>query len=318
MDEQNTDKTQCLIIGSGPAGYTAAIYAARADLKPVLYQGLQPGGQLTETTEVDNFPGYPEGTNGPQMMEDFKLQAERFEADVRWGIITEIDLSKRPFTAKADDGKTIVADTVIIATGASARWLGMPSEAEYNGYGVSACATCDGYFYKGKDVVVVGGGDTAAEEATYLAKLCRKVYLIHRRDELRASKAMQNRVFNTPNIEMVWDSVPKEILGETEGFAKKVTAVDVENVKTGEIRKIDIDGFFVAIGHKPNSDLFKGQLEMNDVGYLNTKPDSTATNVDGVFAAGDIQDSVFRQAITAAGTGAMAAIEAERFLAAQE
>jgi thioredoxin reductase (NADPH) len=318
MTEQNIDKTQCLIIGSGPAGYTAAIYAARADLKPVLYQGLQPGGQLTETTEVDNFPGYPKGTKGPDMMEEMKVQAERFEADIRWGIITEVDFSKRPFTAKADDGKTIVADTVIIATGASARWLGMPSEAEYNGYGVSACATCDGYFYKGKDVVVVGGGDPAAEEATYLAKLCRKVYLIHRRDELRASKAMQNRVFNTPNIEMVWDSVPKEILGETEGFAKKVTAVDVENVKTGEIRKIDIDGFFVAIGHKPNSDLFKGQLEMNDVGYLNTKPDSTATNVDGVFAAGDIQDSVFRQAITAAGTGAMAAIEAERFLAAQE
>ena len=318
MAEQNIDKTQCLIIGSGPAGYTAAIYAARADLKPVLYQGLQPGGQLTETTEVDNFPGYPKGTNGPEMMEEMKVQAERFEADIRWGIITEVDFSKRPFTAKADDGKTIVADTVIIATGASARWLGMPSEAEYNGYGVSACATCDGYFYKGKDVVVVGGGDTAAEEATYLAKLCRKVYLIHRRDELRASKAMQNRVFNTPNIEMVWDSIPKEILGETEGFAKKVTAVDVENVKTGELRKIDIDGFFVAIGHKPNSDLFKGQLNMNDVGYLNTKPDSTATNVDGVFAAGDIQDSVFRQAITAAGTGAMAAIEAERFLAAQE
>ncbi len=318
MAEQNIDKTQCLIIGSGPAGYTAAIYAARADLKPVLYQGLQPGGQLTETTEVDNFPGYPKGTNGPEMMEEMKVQAERFEADIRWGIITEVDFSKRPFTAKADDGKTIVADTVIIATGASARWLGMPSEAEYNGYGVSACATCDGYFYKGKDVVVVGGGDTAAEEATYLAKLCRKVYLIHRRDELRASKAMQNRVFNTPNIEMVWDSVPKEIFGETEGFAKKVTAVDVENVKTGELRKIDIDGFFVAIGHKPNSDLFKGQLNMNDVGYLNTKPDSTATNVDGVFAAGDIQDAVFRQAITAAGTGAMAAIEAERFLAAQE
>jgi len=317
MTEQNIDKTQCLIIGSGPAGYTAAIYSSRADLHPILYQGLQPGGQLTETTEVENFPGYPEGTNGPQMMEDFKLQAERFEADIRWGIITEIDLSKRPFTAKADDGKTIIADTIIIATGASARWLGMPSEAEYNGYGVSACATCDGYFYKGKDVVVVGGGDTAAEEATYLAKLCRKVYLIHRRDELRASKAMQNRVFNTPNIEMVWNSVPKEILGETEGFAKRVTAVNVENVKTGEIRRIDIDGFFVAIGHKPNSDLFKGQLEMNDVGYINTKPDSTATNIEGVFAAGDIQDHVFRQAITAAGTGAMAAIEAERFLITQ-
>jgi thioredoxin reductase (NADPH) len=318
MAEQNTDKTQCLIIGSGPAGYTAAIYASRADLHPILYQGLQPGGQLTETTEVENFPGYPEGTNGPQMMEEFKLQAERFEADIRWGIITEVDLSKRPFTAKADDGKTIVADTVIIATGASARWLGLPSEAEYNGYGVSACATCDGYFYKGKDVAVVGGGDTAAEEATYLAKLCRKVYLIHRRDELRASKAMQHRVLNTPNIEMVWDSVPKEIFGETEGFAKKVTGVIVQNVKTGEEKKIFLDGFFVAIGHKPNSDLFKGQLEMNDVGYLITKPDSTATSVEGVFAAGDIQDHVFRQAITAAGTGAMAAIEAERFLAAQE
>jgi thioredoxin reductase (NADPH) len=317
MTEQNTDKTQCLIIGSGPAGYTAAIYASRADLNPILYQGLQPGGQLTETTEVENFPGYPEGTNGPQMMEEFKLQAERFKADIRWGIITEVDLSKRPFTAKADDGKTIVADTVIIATGASARWLGLPSEAEYNGYGVSACATCDGYFYKGKDVAVVGGGDTAAEEATYLAKLCRKVYLIHRRDELRASKAMQHRVLNTPNIEMVWDSVPKEIFGETEGFAKKVTGVIVQNVKTGEEKKIFLDGFFVAIGHKPNSDLFKGQLEMNDVGYLITKPDSTATSVEGVFAAGDIQDHVFRQAITAAGTGAMAAIEAERFLAAQ-
>ncbi len=318
MAEQNTDKTQCLIIGSGPAGYTAAIYASRADLHPILYQGLQPGGQLTETTEVENFPGYPEGTNGPQMMEEFKLQAERFEADVRWGIITEVDLSKRPFTAKADDGKTIIADTVIIATGASARWLGLPSEAEYNGYGVSACATCDGYFYKGKDVAVVGGGDTAAEEATYLAKLCRKVYLIHRRDELRASKAMQHRVLSTPNIEMVWDSVPKEIFGETEGFAKRVTGVIVENVKTKEERKIFLDGFFVAIGHKPNSDLFRGQLEMNDVGYLITKPDSTATSVEGVFAAGDIQDPVFRQAITAAGTGAMAAIEAERFLAAQE
>ncbi len=317
MAEQNIDKTQCLIIGSGPAGYTAAIYASRADLHPILYQGLQPGGQLTETTEVENFPGYPEGTNGPQMMEEFKLQAERFEADIRWGIITEVDFSKRPFTAKADDGKTIIADTVIIATGASARWLGLPSEAEYNGYGVSACATCDGYFYKGKDVAVVGGGDTAAEEATYLAKLCRKVYLIHRRDELRASKAMQRRVLNTPNIEMVWDSVPKEIFGETEGFAKKVTGVVVQNVKTGEEKKIFLDGFFVAIGHKPNSDLFKGQLEMNDVGYLITKPDSTATSVEGVFAAGDIQDHVFRQAITAAGTGAMAAIEAERFLAAQ-
>lgn len=315
---ENVEKTQCLIIGSGPAGYTAAIYAARADLKPMMYQGLQPGGQLTTTTEIDNFPGYPDGAQGPEMMEDFKKQAERFETDVRWGMITEIDLSKRPFTAKADDGKTIIADTVIIATGATARWLGMPSESEYNGYGVSACATCDGFFYKEKDVAVVGGGDTAAEEATYLAKLCNKVYLVHRRDELRASKAMQNRVMNTPNLELVWDHVPKEIIGETEGFAKKVTGVIVTNVKTGEEKTLNIDGFFVAIGHKPNTELFKEQLEMNDVGYLITKPDSTATNIEGVFAAGDVQDHVFRQAVTAAGTGCMAAIEAERFLGSQE
>ncbi len=318
MSEKSVDKTQCLIIGSGPAGYTAAIYAARADLKPILYQGLQPGGQLTTTTEVENFPGYPNGTQGPEMMEDFKKQAERFETDVRWGLITKIDLSKRPFIAKADDGKTIQAETVIISTGATAKWLGLPSESEYNGYGVSACATCDGYFYRGKVVAVLGGGDTAAEEATYLAKLCSKVYLIHRRDELRASKAMQHRVMNTPNIEPVWNHVPKEIIGETEGFAKKVTGVIVKNVKTGEEKTIAIDGFFVAIGHKPNTELFKDQLEMNEVGYLVTKPDSTATNVPGVFAAGDVQDHVFRQAVTAAGTGCMAAIEAERFLAAQE
>ncbi|MCD4790450.1 MAG: thioredoxin-disulfide reductase [Bacteroidales bacterium] len=318
MSEENIDKTQCLIIGSGPAGYTAAIYAARADLKPILYQGLQPGGQLTETTDVENFPGYPEGTNGPEMMEEFKKQAEKFEADIRWGIINEVNLSKRPFTAKTDDGKIIIADTIIIATGASARWLGLPSEAEYNGYGVSACATCDGYFYKGKDVAIVGGGDTAAEEATYLSKLCRKVYLIHRRNELRASKAMQNKVLNTSNIEVVWDHIPKEIIGETEGFAKKVTGVILTNVKTGEEKKIDIDGFFVAIGHKPNSDMFKDYLEMNKVGYIKTKPDSTATNIEGVFAAGDVQDHVFRQAVTAAGTGCMAAIEAERFLGSYE
>jgi len=233
-------------------------------------------------------------------------------------LITEIDLSKRPFIAKADDGKIIEAETVIIATGATAKWLGLPSESEYNGYGVSACATCDGFFYKEKVVAVVGGGDTAAEEASYLANLCEKVYLIHRRDELRASKAMQKRVMNTPNIETVWDHVPKEIIGETEGFAKKVTGVIVQNVKTGEEKTLDIDGFFVAIGHKPNTDLYTGQLEMDDVGYLVTKPDSTATNVEGVFAAGDVQDHVFRQAITAAGTGCMAAIEVERFIATQE
>lgn len=318
MSEENIDKTQCLIIGSGPAGYTAAIYAARADLKPILYQGLQPGGQLTETTDVENFPGYPEGTNGPEMMEEFKKQAEKFEADIRWGIINEVDFSKRPFTAKTDDGKIIIADTIIIATGASARWLGLPSEAEYNGYGVSACATCDGYFYKEKDVAIVGGGDTAAEEATYLSKLCRKVYLIHRRNELRASKAMQNKVLNTSNIEVVWDHIPKEISGETEGFAKKVTGVILTNVKTGEEKRIDIDGFFVAIGHKPNSDMFKDYIEMNEVGYIKTKPDSTATNIEGVFAAGDVQDHVFRQAVTAAGTGCMAAIEADRFLGSYE
>lgn len=315
---ENIEKTECLIIGSGPAGYTAAIYAARADLKPMMYQGLQPGGQLTTTTEIENFPGYPEGTDGPKMMQDLQAQAERFETDVRWGMITEIDLSNRPFIAKADDGKTIEAETVIIATGATAKYIGLPSESEYNGYGVSACATCDGYFYKGKDVVVVGGGDTAAEEATYLAKLCNKVYLVHRRDELRASKAMQKRVMNTPNLEVVWNHVPKEITGETEGFAKKVTGVTLTNVLNGEEKKLAIDGFFVAIGHKPNTDLFNGQLKMDETGYLITKPDSTATNIEGVFACGDVQDKVYRQAVTAAGTGCMAALEAERYLAAQE
>jgi len=315
---ENIEKVECLIIGSGPAGYTAAIYAARAELKPVMYQGMQPGGQLTITTEVENFPGYPEGADGPAMMEDMKKQAERFGTDIRWGEIVETDFSNRPFKVKADDGKEILADTVIISTGASARWLGMPSEQEYNGYGVSACATCDGYFYRGKTVAVVGGGDTAAEEASYLAKLCKKVYLIHRRDELRASKAMQKRVLKTENIEMVWDSVPKEIIGKQEGFSKAVTGVIVDNVKTGEQKTIDIDGFFVAIGHTPNSAMFKGQLEMDKTGYLITGSDSTATNVEGVFAAGDIQDKTYRQAVTAAGTGCMAALEAERFLADQD
>ncbi|MDT8392898.1 MAG: thioredoxin-disulfide reductase [Bacteroidales bacterium] len=311
---ENTEKTKCLIIGSGPAGYTAAIYAARADLKPMMYQGLQPGGQLTTTTEVENFPGYPDGTQGPEMMEDFKKQAERFETDVRWGMITAIDLSKRPFIAKADDGKVIEAHSVIIATGATAKWLGLESEAEYNGYGVSACATCDGFFYKGKDVAIVGGGDTAAEEATYLAKLCNKVYMIHRRDELRASKAMQKKVFDTANIEMVWNHVPVEVVGETEGFAKKVTGVVVQDVESGAKKTLNVEGFFVAIGHKPNTDIFAGQLEMNDQGYIKTAPDSTKTTIEGVFAAGDVQDHVYRQAVTAAGTGCMAAIEAERWL----
>lgn len=312
------EKVKCLIIGSGPAGYTAAIYAARADLHPVMYQGMQPGGQLTITTEVENYPGYPDGVQGPAMMEDMKKQAERFHTDIRWGEIVEVDLSKRPFKAKADDGKEILAETVIISTGATAKWLGLPSEQVYNGYGVSACATCDGYFYKDKVVAVVGGGDTAAEEASYLAKLCKKVYLIHRRDELRASKAMQKRLFKIPNVEMVWNHQPLEIIGKQEGFSKAVTGVVVKNVITGEEQTLAIDGFFVAIGHKPNSDLFKGQLDMDESGYLITASDSTATKIPGVFAAGDIQDKVYRQAVTAAGTGCMAALEAERFLADQD
>jgi len=304
------EKVECLIIGSGPAGYTAAIYAARAELKPVLYTGLQPGGQLTITTEVENFPGYPEGVQGPEMMEQFKQQAERFNVDIRWSMITEADFSNRPFKVKADDGKEIEAETVIIATGASARWLGLESEQKYNGFGVSACATCDGYFYRGMDVAVVGGGDTAAEEASYLAKLCKKVYLIHRRDELRASKAMQKRVLEIPNIEMVWDTVPLEITGDD----KVVTGVTVKNVKSNEEKSIAIDGFFVAIGHTPNTQIFAGQIEMDDNGYIITKPDSTYTNIEGVFACGDAQDHVYRQAVTAAGSGCMAAIEAERLL----
>ena len=304
------DDSVVVIIGSGPAGYTAAIYAARADLKPVMYQGLQPGGQLTITTEVENFPGYPKGITGPQMMEEFKEQAARFGTDVRFGVVTHVDFSHRPFTAQADDGKTITADTVIVATGASAKWLGLESEKKFMGQGVSGCATCDGFFYRGQDVAIVGGGDTAAEEATYLAKLCKKVYMIHRRNELRASKAMQHKVFNTANIEMVWDSVPEEVLGDTSG----VTGLRIRNVKTGESRDLKVMGFFVAIGHKPNTEIFHGQLELTDQGYVKTIPGTTKTNVEGVFACGDVQDHYYRQAVTAAGTGCMAAIEAERFL----
>ena len=307
---ENIEKTRCLIIGSGPAGYTAAIYAARADLHPVMYQGMQPGGQLTITTEVDNFPGYPEGVEGPKMMEDLKNQAERFQTDVRWGVVTSVDFSSRPYIVKADDGKILAAETVIIATGASAKWLGLESEKKLMGQGVSGCATCDGFFYRGQDVAIVGGGDTAAEEATYLAKLCRKVYMIHRRSELRASKAMQHKVLNTANIEMVWDSVPEEVLGDDSG----VCGVRVRNMKTGESRDIDVMGFFVAIGHKPNTEIFKGQVEMDEMEYVKTKPGTTQTSVEGVFACGDVQDHYYRQAITAAGTGCMAAIEAERFL----
>jgi thioredoxin reductase (NADPH) len=307
---ENIEKTRCLIIGSGPAGYTAAIYAARADLKPIMYEGMQPGGQLTITTEVDNFPGYPEGVEGPKMMEDLKKQAQRFETDVRWGVVTSVDFSSRPYIVKADDGKVLAAETVIIATGATAKWLGLESEKRLMGQGVSGCATCDGFFYRGQDVAIVGGGDTAAEEATYLAKLCRKVYMIHRRSELRASKAMQHKVLNTSNIEMVWDSFPEEVLGDDSG----VVGVRVRNVKTGEARDIDVMGFFVAIGHKPNTEIFKGQVELDDMEYVKTAPGTTQTSVEGVFACGDVQDHYYRQAITAAGTGCMAAIEAERFL----
>ncbi len=309
---ENIEKIRCLIIGSGPAGYTAAIYAARADLKPVIYQGMQPGGQLTITTEVDNFPGYPEGVQGPVMMEELKKQAERFGTQVRFGMVTEVDFSNRPFTVKADDGKTVIAETVIIATGASAKWLGLESEKKFMGQGVSGCATCDGFFYRGQDVSIVGGGDTAAEEATYLAKLCKKVYMIHRRDELRASKAMQRKVFDTPNIEMIWNSIPEEVLGDQTG----VTGLRVRNLNTGEARELSITGFFVAIGHKPNTEIFKGKIELDEMDYIKTIPGSTRTSVEGVFAAGDVQDHYYRQAITAAGTGCMAAIEAERFLGA--
>lgn len=313
MSEQ-IEKVKCLIIGSGPAGYTAAIYAARADMKPLMYTGLEMGGQLTTTTDVENYPGYPKGVNGPKMMDDFKEQAERMGAEIRFGIATSVDFSSSPHKVIIDETKTIHADTVIIATGASAKWLGLASEQRHrlNGSGVTACAVCDGAFYRGQEVALVGGGDTAAEEATYLAKLCKKVYMIVRRTELRASKAMQHRVLNTPNIEMVWDSETVEVLGDT-----AVNGVLIKNVKTLEQRTLNVTGFFVAIGHKPNSDIFKKYLDMDDVGYIKTIPGTSRTNVEGVFACGDVQDKVYRQAVTAAGTGCMAALDAERYLAAK-
>ena len=311
--EKEIEKVETLIIGSGPAGYSAAIYAARADMKPVVIQGLQPGGQLTTTTDVDNYPGYKDGITGPEMMEDFKAQAERFGTDTRWGMVTKVDLSERPFKIEVDEKQTILAETVIIATGASAKWLGMDDEIRLNGYGVSACATCDGFFYKGKEVVVVGAGDTAAEEATYLAKMCTKVTILVRRDEMRASKAMQHRVFNTPNLEVLFNHETKSINGEPGPVGvESVTAI---NNITKEETVIPASGFFVAIGHKPNSDLFKGQLEMDDAGYLLIEAGTSKTKIPGVFAAGDIADHVYRQAVTSAGTGCMAALDAERFLA---
>ncbi len=308
------ETTKCLIIGGGPAGYTAGIYASRADLKPILIEGPQPGGQLTITTEVENFPGYPKGMSGPAIMDDIREQSLRCGTDMRSGMVTEVDFSKRPFRCVVDDTQEIMAETVIIATGATARWLGLESEKTYRGFGVSACATCDGNFFRGKDVAVIGGGDTALEEATYLAKLCNKVYLVHRRDEFRASKAMQQRVFNTANIQVVWDSIPAEIVGEKRGFMKAVTGLSVTDKNSGALHTLAVDGVFVAIGHTPVTELFKGQIELDAQGYIVTRPDSTATSVDGVFAAGDVQDPQFRQAITAAASGCKAAIEAERFL----
>ncbi|NBY29525.1 MAG: thioredoxin-disulfide reductase [Sphingobacteriia bacterium] len=301
-----------LIIGSGPAGYTAAIYAARAGLNPLLYQGLQPGGQLTITTEVENYPGYSAGVQGPQMMEDFRQQALRMGTEIRYGIVTKVDLNDHPKRITVDGQVELTADAVIIATGASAKWLGLPSEQRLNGHGVSACAVCDGFFFRGQDVAVVGGGDTAAEEATYLAKICKSVHLIVRRDELRASKAMQERVFRTPNLTVHWNSETDEILG-----AEQVEGVRLRNTVDGSLREIAVQGFFVAIGHTPNTSLFQGQLDMDETGYLLTVPGSTRTKIEGVFAAGDAQDKIYRQAVTAAGTGCMAALDAERWLAAR-
>jgi thioredoxin reductase (NADPH) len=308
----NVEKVKCLIIGSGPAGYTAAIYAARANLSPVMYEGLQPGGQLTTTTEVENYPGYPEGVTGPVMMEDLKKQAQRFGTDVRWGMATKADFSGEIHKIWIDDSKIIEAETVVIATGATAKYLGLPDETKYAGGGVSACATCDGFFYRGKDVAVVGGGDTAAEEAMYLAGLCRKVYLIVRRNELRASKVMADRTLKTPNIEILWKHQTKNLFGD--GVVEGATLVKNSGEEGEEEVKIKIDGFFLAIGHTPNSDIFKDYLETDEVGYIKTIPGTSKTKVQGVFACGDVQDSHYRQAVTAAGSGCMAAIDAERYL----
>lgn len=311
---ETTEHIECLIVGSGPAGYTAAIYAARADMKPVMYAGMQPGGQLTITTDVENYPGFPDGVMGPEMMEMFRKQAERFGTDIRYGMITKVDFTgKPPYRLQVDEKHDILAETVIIATGASAKWLGIPSETKLNGRGVSACAVCDGFFFRGKDVAIVGAGDTACEEASYLAKICSKVYMLVRRDEFRASKPMQQRVLNTPNIEVLFDTETDEILGED-----KVTGVRVKNRKTGDTREIDIQGFFVAIGHQPNTEVFKPFITMDETGYIQTIPGTSKTNIEGVFACGDAQDKVYRQAVTAAGSGCMAALDAERYMAAKQ
>ena len=303
--------TRCLIIGSGPAGYTAGIYTGRADLHPVLYEGMQSGGQLTITTEIENFPGYPEGVSGTALMDDLRRQAQRFGVEIRPGAIAHIDCSQRPFRCTDDKDETITADTVIVATGASARWLGLDSEKQLYGQGVSACATCDGYFYKNQDVAVVGGGDTACEEAAYLATLCRKVYLIHRRDSLRASKAMQHRVLTNPKIEVIWNATTEQICGDD---LDGVTGADLRDVKTGELRHIDVAGFFVAIGHTPTTAFLEGQLELDEQGYIRVNRPGSATSVEGIFAAGDVCDPNYRQACVAAGSGCIAAMDAERFL----
>jgi thioredoxin reductase (NADPH) len=309
MENTAVEKVSCFIIGSGPAGYTAAIYAARANMKPLLYQGIQPGGQLTITTEVENYPGYPDGIQGPEMMEHFEKQAKRMGTDIRYGLATKVDFSTRPLRVEIDEEKWIEADAVIISTGASAKWLGIESEQRLNGNGVSACAVCDGFFFKGKEAAIVGAGDTAAEEALYLSKICSTVHMIVRKGEMRASKIMQDRVLATANIKMYWNSETDEILGD-----KKVEAVRILNNKTNEKTEISVSAFFVAIGHKPNSDIFKGWLDMDDAGYLLTTPGTSKTNIEGVFASGDVQDKIYRQAVTAAGSGCMAALDAERYL----
>ncbi|WP_343690540.1 thioredoxin-disulfide reductase [Chitinophaga sp.] len=310
---QQQEHVHLLIIGSGPAGYTAAIYSARANLKPVLYQGIQPGGQLTITTEVENYPGYPEGIQGPEMMVDFEKQATRMGADIRYGLATSVDFSSQPYKITIDESKVITADAVIIATGASAKWLGLPSEQRLNGSGVSACAVCDGFFFRGKEVAIVGAGDTAAEEALYLSKMCSNVHMIVRRHEMRASKIMQDRVLKTSNIMVYWNSETQEVLGEN-----KVEAVKLLNTAKNEEQTIPVSAFFVAIGHQPNSDIFKDYLELDEQGYIKTVPGSSRTNVEGVFACGDVQDKIYRQAVTAAGSGCMAALDAERYLSAKE
>lgn len=313
MDTIAKEKIHCLIIGSGPAGYTAAIYAARANLKPVLYQGIQPGGQLTITTEVENYPGYPDGVQGPDMMVHFEKQAARMGANVRYGLATKVDFSKHPYCVWIDEEKLLEAEAVIIATGASAKWLGLESEQKFNGNGVSACAVCDGFFFKGKDVAIVGAGDTAAEEALYLSKLCSNVHMLIRKHEMKASKIMQERVHRTSNIVVHWNTETEEVLGDV-----KVTGVRVRNNKTNVSEVLPVSAFFVAIGHEPNSEIFKGWLDMNAAGYLQTVPGTTKTNIEGVFAAGDVQDMIYRQAVTAAGSGCMAALDAERFLSMKE